>query len=327
MPTTETIKVIEGKTARIECQLYRGEGSLIIWKHKDRVLAVGNLKVKHDKRIDVDENALIIKDISLADSGDYTCEMETLEGELKRYTQQLQVLVPAFSNINQVGSQLTVKAGTSLSLSCSASGIPIPKVRWIKNSIVISEGMGSSDIELTSITRHDGGDIICESFNGIGDIHRDALTLDILYPPEVEILEPQVSFQPKCGIELQCLVHTSSETFVDWLKDDQLLQPKTGITMRKLDNLQVLQIHSCDSSIIGNFTCKARNNFGTSEGVVKVEYDFLEKKILEENLKEESTNNVRRNVHLSEAAPLISSSKSRQSMDYIPIIFLLIISG
>merc|ERR1712062_431517 len=75
-------------------------------------------------------------------------------------------------------------------------------------------------------------------------------------------MEPHISFQPKCGLELQCQVHSSSDPSVSWYHNDLLLQPDDGVTIWSLDNLHVLQISSCDHSIIGHFSCEATNNLG-----------------------------------------------------------------
>merc|ERR1711874_665411 len=119
-----------------------------------------------------------------------------------------------------------------------------------------------------------------------------------------------MGFQPQCGLELQCLVHSSSSPAVAWFSNSLLLQPMDGVTMWSLDNLHVMQIHSCDQKILGQFTCKAETSLGTSEDSVVVEQEFIEEKMEEEMLKEYSVNNVRRNVQHQEALPLVSSASN-----------------
>ena len=122
--------------------------------------------------------------------------------------------------------------------------------------------MGEASVLLEYLTRKDQGDIVCEASNEEGATHSDTLKLDILYAPVVKISEPQISFQPTCGMEFQCVVYSSSSPSVQWFQNDLLLQPMDGVTMWSLNNLHVLQIHSCDMKILGLFTCKAENSLG-----------------------------------------------------------------
>merc|ERR1712130_462415 len=136
----------------------------------------------------------------------------------------------------------------------------------------------------------------------------DTVSLDVLYAPEVEMLKPAISFQPKCGIEFQCLVHSSSSPVVSWFRNSLLLHPIDGVTMWSLDNLHVLQIHSCDQNILGQFTCKAENNLGDDAKIVNIDKKLVEGILVKEVESVERTNNVRRNVEHENFAPLVSSS-------------------
>ena len=175
----------------------------------------------------------------------------------------------------------------------------------------MSRGLGEAGVLLEYITREDAGEIVCEASNGVGDTTaRDLLTLDVLYAPQVEMIQPHISFQPKCGLELQCQVHSSSDPSVSWYHNHLQLQPTDGVTIWSLDNLHVLQISSCDHSIIGQFSCKATNNLGDGEASIKVSKLWIERKISEILSENKNSNNVRRNVELTQekALPLVSSA-------------------
>ena len=132
------IHVLEGETSNLKCALPNIENDVIVWKHNERVIFAGNLRVKHDLRINTREMHLTIQNTSIEDAGDYTCEIETHEGILQRYPQKLKVLIPARSKIKQAGQVVTVKSGTSLSLTCLGTGEPSPQVQWIKKGVVLS---------------------------------------------------------------------------------------------------------------------------------------------------------------------------------------------
>ena len=141
----------------------------------------------------------------------------------------------------------------------------------------------------------------------MGATHSDYFSLDIIYATGVEISEPRISFEPKCGMEFHCKVHSSSSPTVQWFKNDLLLQSKDDLTMWSLDNLHVLQIHSCDQKILGQFTCKAESSMGEAKETFTVYKELVESKIEEHLLREEYSNNVRRNANHQQSLPLVSS--------------------
>jgi len=87
--------------------------------------------------------------------------------------------------------------------------------------------------------------------------------------------------------------------------------------MWSLDNLHVLQIHSCDQRILGQFTCKAETSLGEDIESVTISEEFVEKQILKELESEKKANNVRRNVAQHKALPLITSSASPYSFSFL----------
>jgi hypothetical protein len=182
-----------------------------------------------------------------------------------------------------------VKSGTSLSETCLGSGVPTPELRWKRGDFVLSVGNGVAELVLDTVTRVDIGYFVCEAFNGLSDNDVKTLQLDLLFAPEIELIQPEISFQPKVGMEVQCQVHSSSSPTVQWLHNDLLLQPKDGITMWSLDNLHVKRI-------LAQFSCKEMSGMGEDDISIIITELYLEDRIVQELEAEERTNNVRRNV-------------------------------
>ena len=304
------ITVAAGDKLLLQCALENENKNVIIWKKGDRVLFAGSIRVRHDERISVNENVLSINVAEPEDEGEYRCEIEDSQGQFKVFAQKVVILQAPIVKISQVGTYLAVKQGTNLALNCVGSGVPLPEIRWRRGSKILSRGLGEAGVLLEYVTREDAGDIVCEASNGVGDAAVDTLLLDVLYAPEVDMMEPHLSFQPKCGLELQCVIHSSSIPSVEWMHNDMLLDPKEGVTMWSLENLHVLQLSRCDYSILGQFSCKAENNLGQEESSVTITKQWIEDKISEMLAEEDSdSNNVRRNVENVETAlPLVSSS-------------------
>ena len=305
------ISVAAGEKLVLHCALENENNNVVIWKKSDRVLFAGNIRVRHDERLQAVDSILTVDSVLPEDEGSYSCEMEDSAGVFKMYSQTVLVLQPPSVKISQVGGYLAVKQATNLALTCVGVGVPQPEIVWRKGSRIMSRGVGEAGVLLEYVTREDAGDIVCEASNGVGEVARDVLTLDVLYAPEVEMIQPHVSFQPKCGLELQCVVHSSSTPTVQWRHNDLLLHPGDGVTIWSLDNLHVLQISRCDHHILGEFVCKAENNLGQADTSVLITKNWLDQKISDILTEEETnSNNVRRNVEHSEALPLVSSSSS-----------------
>ena len=307
--SSSSLEVLVGESLTLYCPLFVTNNSVILWSKDTRIMFAGALRVRMDDRYHVVNDNLLISSVTPEDAGELSCQVEDEARVLKMFTYSVRVLAPARPVIS-VGEYLAVKQGTSLALDCAASGVPVPEVSWRRGSQTLARAIGEATLLLEYVTRQDAGDLICEADNGIGDIAEDILALDVLFAPEVQMLEPHISFQPKCGLELQCVVHSSSEPRVTWLQDGLLLQPTEGVTIWSLDNLHVLQISRCDSEVLGRFSCKAENNLGQKEADITVTKPWFERKISEIMSEEErNSNNVRRNVENVETAlPLVSSA-------------------
>lgn len=310
-----TVEIRQGDSLTLYCPLFVTNNSLILWSRNNRILFVGDLRIKGDERYNVVNDNLIVSDIKEADAGRFSCQVEDEHKQLETFTYQVIILKSPQAKID-VGSYLAVKLGTHLALRCTGSGVPEPEVIWRRGGDILSRGLGEAGLLLEYITREDAGEIVCEASNGVGDTAaRDVLSLDVLYAPQVEMMSPHISFQPKCGLELQCQVHSSSPPSVSWYHNHLQLQPDDGVTIWSLDNLHVLQISSCDHSIIGQFSCRATNNLGDGEEEADISEQWLQQELEMFRQEEENINNVRRNVvHRQEhSLPLTSSSPATAS--------------
>ena len=79
-----------------------------------------------------------------------------------------------------------VTEGDNVTLSCNASGIPVPTITWTRNGSVlnssvarISLGAESRELTITNISRADSGDYRCVADNSKGTNISHAATLDV----------------------------------------------------------------------------------------------------------------------------------------------------
>ena len=94
------------------------------------------------------------------------------------------IIVPPQITTQPQGGPVT--EGNNVTLSCNASGNPVPTITWTRNGSVltssvprISFGEESKELKITSINRADSGEYRCVANNSEGNVTSDAATLDV----------------------------------------------------------------------------------------------------------------------------------------------------
>ena len=188
----------------------------------------------------------------------------------------LVVLQPPTAKISPGGGAITVKQGTSLVLTCSGSGVPVPEMTWTKDGKVLATGRrGQADLPLKSVTWQAGGVYQCHANNNVGNEFVKNFTLNVLHAPVVEVLPAEVEMSPQqCKVQIQCLVYSAPSSRIQWFHDGELLTAGSGITMWNLEYLHVLQLEDCVGRA-GEYTCTAENSLGTNQGVTTLHQHML----------------------------------------------------
>ena len=300
-----------GDLASLACPLALAPGSVVVWStSRGRVLFAGSMRVCKDPRLSSESGVLHITDVQEGDGQEYQCQVEDKDG-VRMGRVVLEVQSPALASILGAGEVVTVREGASLALRCRGRGTPLPLVSWHRaghTSAPLAQGRGEVGLLLESLTREDQGTLLCRADNGVGQAAEDKLLLDVLYAPQVELLPPSMTESP-CGLQLQCMVHSSAPARVSWYRDSHLLLPSSpGVTMWSLDSLHVLQLHVCDLSLVAEFSCRAESSLGRAESSLRVTRDQLERQLARkaQQRMRQTSNNVRRNV---DAQALVSSSQ------------------
>ena len=73
---------IVGYEVKLSCDLQTDPEDKIVWKAGPRVLFAGDLRIRRDRRLSLDNNDLVISRVGGGDGGEYSCETETLGGDV-----------------------------------------------------------------------------------------------------------------------------------------------------------------------------------------------------------------------------------------------------
>ena len=85
------------------------------------------------------------------------------------YSALHKLLFPEAPQISIPSVPASYNEGTSVNISCRASGTPDPDVQWIINGNVKSSGKKTAFLMFSSINRADGGQYTCRANNSAGN--------------------------------------------------------------------------------------------------------------------------------------------------------------
>ncbi|XP_038669117.1 carcinoembryonic antigen-related cell adhesion molecule 5-like isoform X2 [Scyliorhinus canicula] len=202
---------------------------------------------------------LIITDISLNDTGNYTCE--AYNNATKRYsliTTDMIVVVEPVSKPNVTASVTNpVELNDTVVLTCFASGTAI-SYQWLQDNNAINPGDrfdlsgDNSNLTISGVLRSDGG-FTCYAFNSISAMTSDPYHLNVSYGPD----SPNVSVNPDLSayltgrtVTFSCFADSNPPAELEWNLNNTSLQHKG----------QRLIIDSITLNSTGNYTCQAFNN-------------------------------------------------------------------
>ncbi|OXB56883.1 hypothetical protein ASZ78_013391 [Callipepla squamata] len=202
--------------------------------------------------------------VQMSDSGVYTCVASSRAGvDNKHY--KLQIFEPPQINGSGQPEELSVIVSNPLELLCIATGIPIPKISWMKdghpllqneNIHVLREGL-----RITSTQVEHAGRYMCLASSPAGDDDKEYL-VRVHVPPNIagtSDLQDLTVLQNR-QITLECKSDAVPPPTISWLKNGELLEGSPRI--RILSNGRYVQINNADLGDTANYTCVASNIAG-----------------------------------------------------------------
>ncbi|XP_041032666.1 carcinoembryonic antigen-related cell adhesion molecule 5-like isoform X2 [Carcharodon carcharias] len=202
---------------------------------------------------------LIITEISLNNTGNYTCE--AYNNATKRYsltTIDMTTVVEPVSKPNVIANVTNpVEHNDTVTLTCFASGTTV-SYQWLEdNSTIIPDNRfilsdDNRTLTISGVLRSDGG-FMCYAFNSFSRMTSDPYNLNVSYGPDL----PNISINPDLStylsgraVTFSCSVDSNPPAELEWYLNDTSLQQKG----------QQLNISSITLNGTGNYTCQAFNN-------------------------------------------------------------------
>ncbi|XP_010811862.2 hemicentin-1 isoform X2 [Bos taurus] len=258
---TEEITIVKGSSTSMTCFTDGTPAPRMSWLRDGRPLGL-------DAHLSISSQGMVLQLIKAEteDSGRYTCIASNEAGEVSKHF-ILKILEPPHINGSEEPMEMSVIVNNPLELTCMASGIPAPKITWMKDGRPLPQmdqmqTLGGGEVLRISSTQvEDTGRYTCLASSPAGDDDKEYL-VRVHVPPNIAGTgEPQdFTVLRNRQVTLECKSDAVPPPVITWLKNGERLQATPRI--RILSGGRYLQINNADLGDTANYTCVASNIAG-----------------------------------------------------------------
>ncbi|KAG8003177.1 Hemicentin-1, partial [Nibea albiflora] len=260
----ENVSVVVKNPVALNCEASGIPLPTITWLKDGRpIKASSSLRVLSGGR------SLRLMHAAVEDAGRYTCIVSNNAGE-ERKNFDLDILVPPSIVDEGTVVDTKVKEKHNITLTCEASGNPVPDIKWLKDGQllvpdrrhqVLSHGRF---LQISGAQVADTGRYSCLASNSAGDRSRH-FNLNVLVSPTISGSGPdgsseEVTVTLSSPTSLLCEVQSYPPALITWLKDGTPFESSRNV--RVLPGGRTLQILNAKEEDAGRYTCVATNEAG-----------------------------------------------------------------
>ncbi|XP_049814718.1 lachesin-like isoform X1 [Schistocerca nitens] len=257
------------------------EQSAILTVHNHVITRNPRISVTHDKHRTW---FLHISNVQEEDKGRYMCQINTVTA--KTQFGYLHVVVPPNIDDSLSSSDVIVREGADVTLTCHASGSPPPSVKWkrddgskiaINKSLSVLEWEGEV-LELTRISRLDMGAYLCIASNGVPPTVSKRIKVSVDFPPMLWIPHQLVGAPLGYSVTLECFTEAHPTSLNYWTREDgNMIHDSAGKysisntagspAYKTHMRLSIMNIREAD---YGTYKCVAKNPRGETDGTIRL---------------------------------------------------------
>ncbi|XP_049631522.1 basement membrane-specific heparan sulfate proteoglycan core protein [Suncus etruscus] len=259
------VRLRAGKTIALECASAGEPRSSPRWA---RIGASGNLEPKTYGHSMDSRAVLQITSAKPSDAGTYVCLAQNTLGMAQK---QVEVIVdsgavsPGAPQVQVEEVELTVEAGHTATLRCSATGSPMPTIHWSKLRAPLpwQHRLEGNTLIIPQVAQQDSGQYICNATSPTG--HAEAtIALHVESPPYATTIPEHTSVRVGESVQLQCLAHGTPPLTFQWSRVGSSLPPRA--TTRN----DVLHLGPVGLEDAGRYRCQVTNRVGSAEAFAQV---------------------------------------------------------
>uniref|UniRef100_A0A6G1SNJ7 Lachesin n=1 Tax=Aceria tosichella TaxID=561515 RepID=A0A6G1SNJ7_9ACAR len=282
-----------GDTIDLSCSVQYGANYPIIWTKlsdnpnnaplfisKDAALTVydNRYSIRHDDSSST--YTLQVSKIQETDTGLYQCQVVTSATSRVTADTFISVRIPPLI-LDSSSRGMIVREGETFTLTCNATGVPLPKISWRRenNGLLPTGGVVAkgNTITIYNATKDDRGIYYCIADNQVGKPAKRSVGVEIEFAPQVGLVRPRYQQALGYPAELHCSVEASPTPDISWLKDGYQINSDNNFyqissTSNSHDFIQsTLRIKKVGERDYGSYRCRAINKLGDRQNSMFLE--------------------------------------------------------
>uniref|UniRef100_A0A665TXX2 Ig-like domain-containing protein n=1 Tax=Echeneis naucrates TaxID=173247 RepID=A0A665TXX2_ECHNA len=242
--------------------------------HLPKLERLNALNMRNDSRLNLlEDGTLMIQDTRETDQGVYQCMAKNVAGEVKTSQVTLRYFgAPSRPSFVIQPQNTEVLVGESVTLECSATGQPQPRVSWTKGDrtplpndarINITPSGG---LYIQNVVQADGGQYTCFASNNVDTIHATAYII-VQAIPQFTITPQDQSVLEGHTVDFPCEASGYPQPVIAWTRGGSPLPLDRRHAVLSTGTLRITRVAAHDE---GQYECQAVSPVGTVHTAVQL---------------------------------------------------------
>ncbi|XP_054894270.1 peroxidasin isoform X1 [Poeciliopsis prolifica] len=263
------VDVTSGNTVYFTCRAEGNPKPQIIWLRNNNAL-----NMRDDNRLNLlEDGTLMIQDTRETDQGVYQCMAKNVAGEVKTSEVTLRYFgAPSRPSFVIQPQNTEVLMGESVTLECSATGQPQPRVTWTKGdrtplpSDTRINITPSGGLYIQNVVREDGGLYTCFASNNVDTIHATARII-VQATPQFTVTPQDQSVLEGNTVDIPCEASGYPEPVIVWTRGGNVLPSDRRHTILPAGTFRITRVATHDE---GQYECEAVSPVGTVRATMQL---------------------------------------------------------
>ncbi|XP_023663422.2 peroxidasin isoform X1 [Paramormyrops kingsleyae] len=269
--TTEPqdVDVSSGNTVYFTCRAEGNPKPQIIWLRNNNAL-----NMRDDSRLNLlEDGTLMIQDTRETDEGVYQCMAKNVAGEVKTSEVTLRYFgTPSRPSFVITPQNTEVLVGESVTLECSATGQPHPRISWTKGdrtplpTDARINTTPSGGLYIQNVKQSDGGQYTCFASNNIDTIHAAAYII-VQAKPQFTVTPQDQSVLEGHTVDFHCEASGHPQPVIAWTRGGSPLPSDRRHAVLSTGVLRIARVALHDQ---GEYECQAISVVGSIRHAVQL---------------------------------------------------------
>uniref|UniRef100_A0A673TTJ8 Heparan sulfate proteoglycan 2 n=1 Tax=Suricata suricatta TaxID=37032 RepID=A0A673TTJ8_SURSU len=209
-----------------------------------------------------------ISSVKPSDAGTYVCLAQNALGTAQKRVEVIVdtgTVAPGAPQVQVEEAELTIEAGHTATLRCSATGSPTPTIHWskLRSPLPWQHRLEGDTLIIPRVAQQDSGQYICNATSPAG--HAEAtIALHVESPPYATTVPEHTSVRAGETVQIQCLAHGTPPLTFHWSRVGGSLPGRA--TVRN----EMLRFEPAAPEDSGRYRCRVTNKVGSAEAFAQV---------------------------------------------------------